>query len=115
MRNTLLSLLAALALTACGPLIEVDRVDVEQGNRLEPDEIRALRVGMTRTEVRELLGTPVIASPFHASRWDYVYYQTEAGTEPEQEPRRLTIHFEDDRVARIEDRFATPAAGNGGD
>ena len=113
MRNTLLCLLAALPLAACGPLIEVDRLDVQQGNRLEADEIRALQVGMTRTEVRELLGTPVLGSPFHARRWDYVYYRTEAGMGVERTPRRLTVHFEDDRVSRIEDRYEEAEPSNG--
>ena len=109
MRTALLCLLCALPLAGCGWLIEVDRLDVHQGNRLEADEIQALRIGMTRREVRELLGTPVLGSPFHAERWDYVYYRAEAGMEVEETPRRLTIHFDDDRVARITDRFQQPA------
>lgn len=113
MRNALLSLLAAALLGACGSLIEVDRVDVEQGNRLEADEIGALRVGMSRREVRELLGTPVITSPFHAGRWDYIYYRAEAGRELDETPRRLTIHFEEDRVVRIQDRYKAPEAADG--
>jgi outer membrane protein assembly factor BamE len=111
MRFTPLFLLAVLVLPACG-LIEVDRLDVDQGNRLEPEEIEAVELGMNRTQVLEILGTPVLESPFHADRWDYIYYRTEAGLEVEETPRRLTIHFEDDAVVRIEDRF-TKTAENG--
>lgn len=105
MRFALFFLPAALALGAC---IQVDRLDVAQGNRLEPAEIRAIEVGMTRAQVHEILGTPVLESPFRADRWDYVYYRGEAGMEVEEPPRRLTIHFEDDRVSRIEDRYELP-------
>lgn len=110
MRFSLFCLLPALLLAGCG-LIEVDRLDVEQGNRLEAEEVRALRVGMSRREVRELLGTPVLAAPFHADRWDYVYYAAEAGSRLEDAPRRLTIHFEGDAVSRIEDRYAAEDEG----
>lgn len=98
-------LLATCTLLAGCGLIEVDRLDVHQGNRLEAREIRSLEVGMTRTQVSELLGTPVLESPFHADRWDYVYYTTEAGTKPGQTPRRLTVYFSGNAVTRIEDRF----------
>lgn len=108
MKFTPLLLLAALALAGC----TVDRLDVQQGNRLDADEIEAVEVGMNRTQVLEVLGTPVLESPFHADRWDYVYYLTEAGRKVEERPRRLTLYFEGDTVARIEDRF-TKTAGNG--
>lgn len=109
MRSGHFLLLACALLAGCG-LIEVDRLDVHQGNRLDPEVIRSLDTGMTRIEVSELLGTPVLESPFHEDRWDYVYYVTEAGSAPEQEPRRLTVFFRDGRVWRIEDRYE---AGNG--
>lgn len=106
MRPALLSVAAAALLAGCS-LLEVDRLDVQQGNRLEPQEIAALEIGMNRTEVAELLGRPVLETTFHADRWEYVYYSTEAGSEPASRPRRLTVYFTEGTVSRIDDRFGS--------
>lgn len=103
--RTILLLLGLLILPGGCGLIEVNRLNVQQGNRLEAGEIDRLEIGMTRPQVAELLGTPVLKNPFHANRWDYVYYTTEAGSAPDQVPQRLTIHFSDDTVSRIENRY----------
>jgi len=110
MRSGPILLATCTLLAGCG-LIEVDRLEVDQGNRLEAREIRSLEVGMTRTQVSELLGTPVLKSPFRQDRWDYVYYDTEAGERVEEAPRRLTVHFNGNTVTRIEDRFETANGG----
>lgn len=110
MRSGPILLATCTLLAGCG-LIEVDRLDVDQGNRLEAREIRTLEVGMTRTQVSELLGTPVLKNPFHQDRWDYVYYDTEAGTGIRESPRRLTVYFSGNTVTRIEDRFETANDG----
>ena len=49
------------------------RVNVQQGNVVEQKQIVQLRPGMTRDQVRYVLGTPLLQDPFHANRWDYVY------------------------------------------
>ena len=72
MRKTLIILLAActlLSLSGC-----VFRASISQGNIVEQDDLDQLAVGMTQSQVRFLLGTPMIDDPFHANRWDYVYY-----------------------------------------
>ena len=64
-----LIVLAALALAAC-----VYRIDIQQGNLLDDDDIDQVDVGMTRSQVQFLLGTPMVADSFHRDRWDYAYY-----------------------------------------
>ena len=79
----------------------VYEVDVQQGNKLEPHEIDAVEVGMSRSQVRYLLGTPVVSNLFTEERWDYVYYYKPGrGKKPER--RWVRIWFDDDSVAKIE-------------
>lgn len=92
-----LPLLALLALTA-GCLY---RMQVEQGNMLDPSQVEQLETGMTRSQVLYLLGTPMVPPAFNNDRWDYYhYFNNHRGY---QESRRLTVWFEDEKVARIED------------
>ena len=88
--------LAALALAAC-----VYRIDIQQGNLLDDEDINQVDVGMTRSQVQFLLGTPMVADSFHRDRWDYAYYFRQ-GRSPEATKRWVVVHFENDRVARIE-------------
>jgi outer membrane protein assembly factor BamE len=63
---------AALVLTVLGACVH--RIDIQQGNFLDKEDIDRISVGMTRVQVRALLGTPMVADPFQGTRWDYVYY-----------------------------------------
>ena len=72
MRNSLfLSLIIASLLLTGGC---VYRASISQGNLIEQEDLDQVELGMTRNQVRFLLGTPMIDDPFHASRWDYVYF-----------------------------------------
>ena len=94
-----------LPLTGC-----VYRMAVQQGNYLDDKQITQLQSGMTRAQVRFLLGTPVLPDAFNADRWDYVYY-LKAGRLKKAEQRRLTVFFADEKVARFEKAgFPEPAA-----
>ena len=98
-RSTLAALaplLAALALGGC-----VYRMDVQQGNYLEGKAVDQLQVGMTRTQVRYLLGTPLVPDVFDKDRWDYLYYFRHGRYRP-NDPRRLVVYFKDDKVTRFE-------------
>ena len=85
------------------PAIEqlgVYKLDINQGNYLTQDMVEKLRVGQTRTQVRQVLGTPLLTDAFHADRWDYVYQYTRHGRMVER--RQFTLYFVDDKLARWE-------------
>lgn len=96
-QSTRRSFLAASAAALAGC---VYRIDVQQGNLLDDDDVDAVQVGMTRSQVRFLLGTPVVEDPFHADRWDYVYY-FRRGRSGREEKRWLIVTFADDKVQEI--------------
>jgi outer membrane protein assembly factor BamE len=96
-RPALLLLLAAmLTLSGC-----VYRIDVQQGNLLDEVDVQAVRPGMTRNQVRFLLGTPVVDDPFHLDRWDYMYY-LRPGKSREARQRWLIVWFDGDTVREIQ-------------
>ena len=85
----------------------VYRMNIQQGNYLEAKTVDQLQVGMTRSQVRYLLGTPMVPDAFDHDRWDYVYY-LKKGRLKAPERRHLIVHFEADKVARV-DRAGVPA------
>lgn len=96
-KTAVLILLALLAGTAgC-----IYRMPVMQGNFLDPGQVAQLEEGMTRSQVAFLLGTPMVPTAFDSDRWDYFYY-VKAGRKRQTTTRRLTVFFEEDKVARIE-------------
>jgi len=86
----------------------VYRMTVQQGNFLDPKQVTQLQVGMTRSQVRFLLGTPMLPDAFDRDRWDYLYYE-KTGRLKKPDQRRLTVFFTDDKVARFEN-VGTPLA-----
>ncbi len=79
----------------------VYHVDIQQGNKLDISDIEQVQVGMTQSQVRYLLGSPVVGDTFHGERWDYMYYFL-AGRAKEPDQRWVIIYFEGNRVSRIE-------------
>jgi outer membrane protein assembly factor BamE len=75
------------------------RPDVHQGNIITQEMVDQLRLGMTREQVRFMLGTPMLTSEFHKERWDYPYYLNPR-TGPVQ-TRRLTVYFKDNKLERF--------------
>ncbi|MDX1481732.1 MAG: outer membrane protein assembly factor BamE [Woeseiaceae bacterium] len=73
---------------------------ISQGNVLDEEDIEQVETGMTRSQVRFLLGTPMVNDPFHADRWDYVYY-LKAGRGDALLKRWISVYFEGDQVSRI--------------
>jgi outer membrane protein assembly factor BamE len=76
------------------------KVEVVQGNFVSKEQVEALKSGMTRQQVREILGTPLLNDVFHANRWDYVFTIRRQGVEPQQ--RRLTVFFNGELLDRFE-------------
>ena len=76
------------------------RIEVVQGNFVSKEQVQALQPGMSREQVRQILGTPLVSSVFHNDRWDYVFSLRRQGVEPQQ--RRLTVYFKDDMMERAE-------------
>lgn len=96
-RLSLLLLIAALN-TGC---LSVYRPDLQQGNAITQDMVDKLKPGMTRNQVRFVLGTPLVADVFHPDRWDYYFYLKKTG-ETKGEQRILTVYFENDALTRVE-------------
>jgi outer membrane protein assembly factor BamE len=80
----------------------VYRANISQGNLIKQEDLDQVEVGMTRNQVRFLLGTPLVDDPFHEARWDYVYF-VRIGRNPATFKRWVTIVFENDVVTEIRD------------
>lgn len=78
----------------------VYKMDITQGNHVDAETIAKIEPGMSRSQVRLILGTPVVADPFHANRWDYVYYHRN-GRSGKTERRRFEVYFDGDVVERV--------------
>jgi outer membrane protein assembly factor BamE len=76
------------------------RADILQGNVVTREQAQALKPGQSREQVRQLLGAPLLADPFHANRWDYVFMVRRQGLEEQR--RNMVVWFDGDRVSRIE-------------
>jgi outer membrane protein assembly factor BamE len=81
------------------PGLEPYRMTIQQGNNLSQEMVSQLKLGMTREQVRFVLGTPLLMDVFHADRWDYVYYREIPGGTREQ--RNLSVVFVNDKLARV--------------
>ena len=79
----------------------VYRMDIQQGNYLKGETVDKLEVGMTRSQVRYLLGTPMVPELFNKDRWDYLY-SFEKGRLHKPQRRHLVVFFKEDKVARFE-------------
>ena len=78
----------------------VYRANIAQGNLIKQEDLDQAEVGMTRNQIRFLLGTPMIDDPFHQDRWDYVYF-LKIGRKDATFKRWVSVFFEDDRVSEI--------------
>src|SRR3984957_4860174 len=97
---------AALGVLASGC---VYRINIQQGNFLDQAAVDQVKPGMTRSQIRYLLGTPMVADSFNKERWDYIYY-LKKGRSRHVDSRRVTVYFDDDKVARLDKPTAAEAA-----
>jgi len=87
----------------------VYRVDIQQGNTLDPEQIAQIKTGMSKRQVQFLLGSPLLTDFFHPNRWDYVYsYKPGSQSERPAQNYHVTLFFEGDRLIKI-DRYNTPS------
>ena len=98
-------LILTLLLAGCGsipmlPTLQPYKIDIQQGNYVTQDMIAKLKPGMSRSQVRFALGTPLLVDPFRTDRWDYVYTYQKQGKLTEQ--RTVTVVFRGEQLDRIE-------------
>ncbi|MFZ1837457.1 MAG: outer membrane protein assembly factor BamE [Dokdonella sp.] len=93
----LIALIALIPLSGCGVLY---KLDVQQGNLFDKDQVDTLKPGMTKRQVLLVMGSPSIISPFNQDRWDYV--STIKRGRGKMESKDLTLFFENESLARIE-------------
>jgi outer membrane protein assembly factor BamE len=100
---------ACLVLSSC--FLKPHKIDVQQGNYLDVEAIAKLKPGMTRSQVRFLLGTPLLTDAFHPDRWDYLYIDRRKGRLVQE--HRLTLWFDGDQLKRAVTDTAEPKAAAG--
>lgn len=115
--QTALTVLACSVLAACGSIkgmtsglsdskinpvnwITPYKIEIVQGNFVSREQVELLKPGMPRAQVREVLGTPLLTSVFHADRWDYVFTLKRQGVDPQA--LKLTVFFKGDVLERFE-------------
>ncbi len=107
MKHALLAL-GLLSLAGCS-VPQLYKLEIQQGNYITEDMTARLKPGMTRNQVRFLLGTPLLVDVFHVNRWEYLYRTSRDGQVLED--RRFTVYFEGDSVTRFEGSVMPPIKG----
>ena len=93
--------IATVLLFGC---VQTYRIDIQQGNIVTPEQLEKVKPGMKMTEVRYLLGAPLVEDPFHTERWDY-FYSFRSGETRQGERQRLTVFFDNGQLTKIEQDF----------
>jgi outer membrane protein assembly factor BamE len=102
MRSSAIAAFLAVLLAGC-----VYRIEIQQGNYVTQDQVQKLKTGMTRTEVRQTLGTPLLQDVFHADRWDYYFSQVRG---PKDGDKKLfSVYFKEDKLATFTGEVQPPA------
>ena len=89
------TLLLAIAAAGC-----VYKIDVQQGNYITQDLVDRLKPGMTKAEVKGILGTPLLTDAFHANRWDYFF--SNKPHRMKEERSRVSVFFQDEKLVSVE-------------
>jgi outer membrane protein assembly factor BamE (lipoprotein component of BamABCDE complex) len=93
---------AVINISACASwLPDAHRIDLQQGNTIKLEQLESIEVGMTKSDVRKIMGSPMLSDPFHNQRWDYIYrFVPNKGFERKS---LLTLYFENDVLIKIDD------------
>lgn len=106
MRKTIISCFILLALTACTHILKPYRPPVQQGNVITSEMVQQLKPGLTKTQVQDIFGEPVLVDAFDPNTWTYVYtFQPSRG--PTQK-KQLVVYFKNDRVTNYIIGLPTP-------
>ncbi len=97
-----------LTLAGCTYFPGVHKIDVQQGNLVTQEMVDQLRPGMTKSQVRFVMGTPLIIDTFQQNRWDYLLTMKKGGEERTQE--RISLFFKDDKLAYFSGDFVPSSA-----
>ena len=108
-RLVILLFVVTLLLFGC---VRPYRIDIQQGNIVTPEQIEQLKPGMKMTEVRYLLGAPLVEDPFHTGRWDY-FFSFRSGETRQIERQRLTVFFDNEQLIKIEQGFESDPLTSG--
>lgn len=90
--------LACSFIVACGSILY--KSDIAQGNFVSKEQVAALKPGMPRLQVADILGTPLLVSVFHADRWEYVFSLKRQGIETPS--YKLTVFFKGDLLDKVD-------------
>lgn len=108
----ILLIAAALMIAGCStkivPAITPYKMDIQQGNHIQPETLAKIKPGMTKSQVRFALGTPLVTDPFHANRWDYVYRLQQRGKLVEE--HKVALIFDGEILAKIGTDLVIPPA-----
>ena len=102
MRSFAIAVACSFLLAGC-----IYRIDIQQGNYVTQDQVQKLKTGMTRTEARQVLGTPLLMDPFHADRWDYYFHFAKGGKAGER--KVFSVYFKEDKIASFTGDVHPPA------
>lgn len=107
----LLCLLLAIAAPGCGSAMPsiIHKIDIQQGNVVVPETVAKLKKGMTRSDVKQLMGTPLLTDVFHNNRWDYYFSNEKRGRLLER--TKLSLFFEDEKLVAVTGDVAPGTAG----
>lgn len=98
-------ILLSMLLTSCSylssPVLSPYKMDIRQGNYVSPEMRDKLKIGMSKQQVRYVLGTPMVSDAFHGNRWDYVYRLEQRGEMVEKQ--HLTLYFDNDKLVRADE------------
>ena len=101
-----------LLFAGCGALTPY-RMEIQQGNYVTQEMAAQLKPGLTRDQVRFVMGTPLVADIFHEERWDYVFVRQRANSK-DVEHRRIAVFFEDGKLARVDGDIVVALPGKTG-
>ncbi|MDP7591441.1 MAG: outer membrane protein assembly factor BamE [Litorilituus sp.] len=93
----------ALSLSACSSWVY--RIDIPQGNYLEQKSIDKIQIGMTKEQVKFVLGSPVVIDSFDQNTWNYIYRFKSGRSEKLNMQKNFTITFEDDKLVSASGDF----------